>query len=85
MSPPEDIKFSPWKVFGKKHTLKSRIIWAGEALDDWTRGYLNITFLSAEKKILVWKNKFSALIEWKLGGLPHDCWKLQHTKLYKNV
>ena len=81
-------KIYPLKSFWNKTTLKPCIFWAGVALDDWTRDYLNITsaqFLNSEEK-KSWLEKMIYLHYWmNLGGLLHNFWKWQHTKLSNNV
>ena len=75
LSFPEDIKWSPWKVFGlKPPSNPASFDKEREALDAQMRGCLNITSaqkwyavifqISAEKSFQAWQKKFPALIEW---------------------
>ena len=65
---PRKQKMLPWKSFWNKTTLKPLDFWAGEALEAWMRGCLNITSaqkwhavifqISAEKSFLAWQKSF---------------------------
>ena len=65
---PRKQKMLPWKSFWNKITLKPLDFWAGEALEAWMQGCLNITSaqtwhavifqISAEKNFKAWQKSF---------------------------